>query len=95
MKPFIKSDLLSRVRFHTTDMNLDDFHKKCIPKSCLPSEYGGDLGPIEDIREKHKKSLLRLRDYFLIEEKILNFQLEEYDFDAASEDDEIIVDTKM
>lgn len=95
MKPFIKSDILNRVYFHPTDLDYQKFYDECIPKSCLPSDYGGDLESIEELHDRHKKSMMKLRDYFLIGDKILNFELEEYDFDAPLDDDEATLDTKM
>lgn len=38
-----------------------------IPKSLLPTEYGGDAGPIQDIIDQWEKKILEYRDYFLEE----------------------------
>lgn len=41
---------------------------KHIPKEMLPSEYGGDAGPIQDIVDYWEKKILSYRDYFMEEE---------------------------
>lgn len=63
-------------------MDYEKFYEEWIPKSCLPSDYGGDLESIEDLQNKHRKSLLKMREYFLLEERMMNFEFEEYDFDG-------------
>lgn len=37
---------------------------KVIPKSLLPLEYGGDVGPIEDIISEWEKKILSYRQYY-------------------------------
>lgn len=39
-----------------------------IPKSMLPSEYGGEAGPIQDIVDHWEKKIIEYRDYFLEDE---------------------------
>lgn len=41
---------------------------KNIPKEMLPSEYGGEAGPIQDIIDQWEKKINDYRDYFLEEE---------------------------
>lgn len=43
--------------------NLDSLYK-CIPQRALPTEYGGEAGPIQDIIDDWEKRLLANRDYF-------------------------------
>lgn len=40
-----------------------------IPKQMLPTEYGGEAGPIQDIIDTWEKKIISYRDYFLEEEK--------------------------
>lgn len=63
-------------------MDYEKFYKKYIPKSCLPSDYGGDLESIKDLHNKQRESLMNMRDYFLLHERMMNFEFEEYDFDG-------------
>lgn len=78
----MKSDILSRIRFHSKDMDMEKFYKESIPKSCLPSDYGGDLESIEVLHNKTREQLLKMREYFLIEERLMNFE-----FDGINVDD--------
>lgn len=95
VKPLIKSDILNRVYFHKANMDYEKFHNECIPRSCLPSEYFGDLDNIETLHNRNTESLMKLRDYFLIVERILNYEFEDYDLDAKSVDGEELEDTKI
>lgn len=45
VKPFLKEKIRNRIFLHS---NIDELYKY-VPKSMLPSEYGGDAGPIRDI----------------------------------------------
>lgn len=73
---------MSRVHFHQTNMDYEKFYKECIPKSCLPSDYGGDLESLEVLHNNHRESLMKMRDYFLLHERMMNFEFEDYDFDG-------------
>lgn len=48
---------------------MEQFYAEHIPKSCLPKDLGGDLESVDELHRKHCKELIRLRDYFLAEEK--------------------------
>lgn len=50
-------------------MDYENFYKDHIPKSSLPSDFGGDLDTIEKLHEKHNQEFLRLRSYFIAEEQ--------------------------
>lgn len=63
-------------------MDYEKFYNDWIPKSCLPSDYGGDLDSLEELHVEERKSLMKLREYFLYEERLMNFEFEEYDFDG-------------
>lgn len=95
VKPIIRSDILNRVHFHPTNMDYEKFYEDCIPKSCLPSNYQGDLDDVDELHDRHRKSLLKLREYFLLEERLMNFEFEDYDFDAESVDVESVMNTKI
>lgn len=40
-----------------------------VPKRLLPSEYGGDAGPLEDIINYWEKKMLEYRDFLMDESK--------------------------
>lgn len=80
IKPFIRSHLMNRVHFHSTNLNYEKFYEEWIPKSCLPSDYGGDLDSIEELHEEHRPALKKMSEFFLLQERLLNFEFEEYNF---------------
>lgn len=43
--------------------------KDKIPPECLPSDLGGTLESIEEMHNKHCERLIKMRNYFLEEEK--------------------------
>lgn len=50
-------------------MDYEKFYEEHIPKSSLPSDFGGDLESVAVLHEKHSKELMRLRNYFIAEEQ--------------------------
>lgn len=72
VKPFIRTDIMNKVHFHSKNMDFEKFYKEHIPKSCLPSNYGGDLDDIEKINKQQLKAFAEMRDYFLMEEQQVN-----------------------
>lgn len=95
MKPIVRSDLLNRVHFHSPKMNYEKFYKEYLPRSCLPAEYGGHLQTSMELHKIHRQSLVEMREYFLFEERVMNFELEEYDFDAEDDDNDVPLNTRM
>lgn len=77
VKPFIRSEVFNKVHFHPPNMDWEKFHEKYIPKSCLPSDYGGDLESIEELHNKQREELMEMRDYFIMEEGQVNFQYDD------------------
>jgi hypothetical protein len=59
-------------------MDWEEFYVKHIPKSHLPSDYGGDLDSVEDLHQHHRKSFMEMREYFLVEEKQMKFSFEDF-----------------
>lgn len=45
-------------------MEWEEFYKHGVPKSSLPSNYGGDLDTIEVLHAEHCKKLIELKGYF-------------------------------
>jgi len=50
-------------------MDYEKFYEDHIPKSSLPSDYGGDLESVAKLHENHCREFMRLRDYFVAEEQ--------------------------
>lgn len=74
MKPFTSSGFLSKIHWHSADMNYEKFYEDHLPKFCLPSDYGGDLDSVEELHTRHKALLMEMKEYFLLEEKQMNFE---------------------
>ncbi|XP_055702661.1 alpha-tocopherol transfer protein-like [Phlebotomus papatasi] len=60
VKPFLKEKIRNRIFLHS---NIDELYKY-VPKSMLPSEYGGDAGPIRDINEQWRQKLRSYTPWF-------------------------------
>lgn len=78
VKPFVGYELLQKVVLHPTTLDLEKFHKEHIPKSHLPSDYGGQLKSVAELHEQTRQTFKKLRDYFLYEEMQTNFHFDEY-----------------
>lgn len=59
-------------------MDYEKFYQECVPKSHLPSDFGGDLESVEELHRKHRESLMELRDYFKLEEQQSSRSYDEY-----------------
>jgi len=59
-------------------MNYDEFHRDHIPKSCLPSDYGGDLPSVESLHEAHCIELNKLKYFFAKEEQQAALEFDEH-----------------
>ncbi|KAK9730674.1 CRAL/TRIO domain [Popillia japonica] len=55
MKNFLKQKMKNRIRVHNTS-RIEEMYQY-IPKSVLPTEYGGDAGPIQDLIDYWKKKV--------------------------------------
>lgn len=51
---------------------MEEFHKKWVPKECLPSDLGGDLPSIADMHLAFRQEMTDLRDHFIAEEQQRN-----------------------
>ncbi|GJQ86158.1 hypothetical protein Trydic_g13438 [Trypoxylus dichotomus] len=58
IKPFLNEKMQKRMHIHNTN-RIEEMYKH-IPKALLPTEYGGDAGPIQDLIDYWKK---KVEDY--------------------------------
>ncbi|KAL7038242.1 hypothetical protein ACKWTF_009517 [Chironomus riparius] len=79
IKPFMKAEILKNLHLHSSGLDLEKFYKEHVPKSSLPSDFGGDMPSIKELHEKHCKEFVRLRPYFLAEEKQATLMLDNCD----------------
>ncbi|GLV38420.1 uncharacterized protein CBL_13029 [Carabus blaptoides fortunei] len=70
VKPFIKPEVIEQLYLHTSSVNMDEFYNKCIPKKCLPSDYGGDLDSVRELQKITDKKLVEMQEYFVKEQMI-------------------------
>uniref|UniRef100_A0A0K8TNI0 Putative phosphatidylinositol transfer protein sec14 n=1 Tax=Tabanus bromius TaxID=304241 RepID=A0A0K8TNI0_TABBR len=63
---FVNEKTKKRILVHGKDM--ESLYKH-VPKKLLPSEYGGEAGPIQDIIDYWENKVMSYRDYFLEEEE--------------------------
>uniref|UniRef100_A0A1Y1LY65 CRAL-TRIO domain-containing protein n=3 Tax=Photinus pyralis TaxID=7054 RepID=A0A1Y1LY65_PHOPY len=68
LRPFVKTELFEKIKFHSTRLDMDEFHAKYVPRECLPADYGGELGPLEVLAEGNARRLLELETFFEAEE---------------------------
>jgi hypothetical protein len=54
---------------HHADIDWENFYEKHIPRSCLPSDYGGGLESVEELSKKNLQILKSMKEYFLAEEE--------------------------
>ncbi|CAO1404823.1 unnamed protein product [Diamesa serratosioi] len=86
IKPFIKADILQNMHLHPSSMNMEKFYKDHIPKSCLPSDFGGDLESVEVLHEKHCKEFKRLQPIFIWEEQQAALKLDFHEKPTSTSD---------
>lgn len=67
IKPFLQSDLMQLIHFHSSLDSLEPF----IPLSLLPEEYGGDAKPLSLLHDEHCKMMKREYPNWLTEVKNL------------------------
>jgi len=71
IKPFMKAEIAQKMILHSPSLDMDQFCAEYkIPRSCLPSDYGGLCDSVEVLHEKTTKEFLELRDFFIAEEKL-------------------------
>jgi hypothetical protein len=78
VKPLLNSELLQKLHLHNADMDYEEFYEKFVPKSNLPSDYGGTLKSVEELHEQSCESLIKLKDYFIYEEQQSKLEFDQY-----------------
>lgn len=77
-------------------MDWDKFYADYIPKSSLPSDFGGDLESVAELHEKQCKDFQRSRDFFVFEEQQAMLKLDDIviDSDKLSLQNEFILESE-
>ncbi|XP_026755014.3 alpha-tocopherol transfer protein-like [Galleria mellonella] len=68
IKPFMDKKLFDILKFHQKDENLEDFYTNIIPRSSLPSDFGGTLPDTQTLHKQCIETLRTLEPYFKAEE---------------------------
>lgn len=76
MKPFARTEFLKKFHLHSSNINWEEFHQKYIPKSHLPSDYGGDLRSIKEMHEESPEILQRFKTYFAVDARGMRGELD-------------------
>lgn len=77
IRPFVWSEMVARVHFWTADIDWETFYEKFIPKTHLPSDYGGDLESLEVLHNRQLEEFVEFEKYFQFEEQHKNFELDD------------------
>lgn len=84
---------LHQLHTYPSDYNMEDFYKNVIPRSGLPSDFGGDLASVDELHEQFKCEYYNLRDYFRAEEEQRGFywdKLNKCKHKKKKEDEQVI-----
>lgn len=73
-------------------MDWEDFYKNHVPRSCLPSDYGGDLESVEVLSKQNLELWKKHKEYFRYDEELTFGFDEEANNDADDEDSDESVD---
>jgi hypothetical protein len=87
IKPFIKSEFHNRIVLHKEATCDENFFEEWVPRSHMPIEYGGTLGTVEELHEQNRQNLIKMKNYFEIEELQMSLQLEHLDRNLLKNDD--------
>lgn len=64
------------MKLHPASLDLDQFHAEILPKTNLPSDFGGVCESVDVLTAKQYAELIEERDFFLHEEKQAALELD-------------------
>lgn len=64
------------MHLHSSSLDYEKFHAEHLPRSCLPAEFGGVCDSIEVLREEFAKEMLEEREFYSVEERQANLELD-------------------
>ncbi|XP_015184477.1 PREDICTED: alpha-tocopherol transfer protein-like [Polistes dominula] len=67
VKPFLKEKIRNRIFTHSKMETLYEY----VPREILPTEYGGDAGPIQPMHDAWVKKLEEYRPWFAAQESVI------------------------
>lgn len=69
IKPFMRAEILNMLFLYPSNSSLEKLYNEWIPRSCLPSDYGGELKSVAELHQEHIKTFEKMQPYFLAEER--------------------------
>lgn len=79
IKPFLKQKYLDLIQLHPIGSTCDKLFDHDVPRSHIPKDLGGALpSTVREMHERTRELLHEMRDYFIIEEKQKNRELDEF-----------------
>lgn len=94
IKPILRKELYDRIHIHQSTSDYSEFFNKFIPRSHMPSDYGGYLPSISQLNEENRKYLYEMRGYFLSEMDQMNLKFEDRVIEPSADEDDEFFDTE-
>ncbi|XP_067015696.2 alpha-tocopherol transfer protein-like [Anabrus simplex] len=69
VRTVLKPKVAARIHVHGREAGLSSLHER-IPIAVLPTEYGGESGPLQDLKAAWKVKLESYRDWFVEQEEV-------------------------
>ncbi|XP_077284799.1 alpha-tocopherol transfer protein-like [Arctopsyche grandis] len=69
LKPFLRKEVLKMIHLHHANDDMDKFFKECLPKRCVPPDFGGEASDTQSLHLKNNEKIVALKHYFDAEEK--------------------------
>lgn len=64
------------MHLHPSNFDREKFYTEHVPKSSLPSNFGGDCESVQTLHDRLSKEFMDMRDYYMVEEKQAALELE-------------------
>lgn len=78
IKPFLSQKYFDMIQLHPIGSSCEKLYHD-VPQSHLPKDLGGELpSTVREMHEKTRKLLYDMRNYFIVEEKQKNRELDEF-----------------
>ncbi|GLV33596.1 uncharacterized protein CBL_21380, partial [Carabus blaptoides fortunei] len=68
IKPLMYRELVKKLHLHPVGSDMNDFYQSFIPKTHLPSDYGGELETVKEMHKETIQTLTNLNAHFAEEE---------------------------
>uniref|UniRef100_A0A6M2DE55 Putative phosphatidylinositol transfer protein sec14 n=1 Tax=Xenopsylla cheopis TaxID=163159 RepID=A0A6M2DE55_XENCH len=69
IKPFMKKELMNMLHIHSSNIDMEKFYAEILPRSVLPSDFGGDLADCRTLHQEFCEKIQAHASYFVAEEQ--------------------------